>query len=97
VSSKSDTGSGKPSWFGRRINGVVNEPSGSHLAVAGLGVIEVIAIPPGGRHDFLAPMRNRNDLDLDARQNADSGLIVGSSGATGSDGSQRSVCWRGIT
>ena len=73
MSSKSDTGSGRLSWLDCRTNRVVNEPSGPHRAVAGLGVIEVIAIPPESRHDFLAPMRNRNHPGLDARQNADPG------------------------
>ena len=66
VSSKSDTGSGKLSWFGFRTNRVVNEPSGPHRAVAGLGVFEVIAIPPESRHDFLAPMLNRNNRGVGA-------------------------------
>ena len=73
MSSKSDAGLGRLSWFGFRTNRVVNEPSESHRAVAGLGVIEVIAIPPESRHDFLAPMRNRNHPGLDAGYDADPG------------------------
>ena len=59
MSSKSDTGSSKVSWFGFRTNRVVNEPSGSHRAVAGLGVIKVIAIPPESRHDCQEATRYR--------------------------------------
>jgi hypothetical protein len=51
VSSKSDTGSGDVSWFICRPSRVAEVLPGPHRAVAGLRVIEVIAIPPEGRHD----------------------------------------------
>jgi hypothetical protein len=60
VSSKSDTGSGDASRFICRPSRVTVLPPGPHRTIAGLGIIEVIAIPSESRHD--CPVATRRYL-----------------------------------